>query len=1051
MRPSSESRTVRYRLALLRSGFTLVLAVAASACADDAVELQLAQGGPPALAALAVDVAPATDSLAEVRTAFLTDGAGAAWLDGLAAPAPDAGFSVGPARVLDAWTWHLDADSVDLGPETRTRGVARPDFVVRAYAPPDTAGVLSRILASLQRSARPHLTERVTLLDRRGALLVDVPDSVGTVGFRPIAGDRGAADGYQVSASGGALVFARADGPSDSTNAAAWTAVVAAGRGPGTVRAARATERPTDDEQAAPTFVLGEVAFETPGRVVVATGRTAEEAVRKAKAVLGQADALRDARSARMAALLAEAPVTTADARTNTALGWALLSLDALVVRADSGRTVLLAGLPGREPLAPRSTMEAVPAFLDAGQWATARALLLTTAEAQLFDRRLQPLGRAPDAVTPEGDAVFATAEATPLFLAAAGAIVRTTGERSLVSSGPNFWFKTVFALRGLYERDARQGAQTDTLAFLTTRDGRGTPFDGDPAAGGVLRRAAPAEAQGALWQALRAAADFAAIMGVSQRSNARWYADTSAVLARRFEGAFGRGVLVADRLDAQQQPVPDLRPGGLLALARLRGAIPDARRGALARPLAERLVFPWGVASLDQADSLFHPFVDGRGAYTLAAARTQGLVWTSHAGPVITLMAQTGGTVPAAELFAAQADLLLDRGTVGALPELVDGNPREADAAPGVGGAPVSPWGLAGLLTAAVEGFAGATVPSPDTLTVEPHLPEAWGATTLRMRMGRGRVTLRLTPDGQGLTATVVPSGALPAGATLRLRAGGADVALALATVNDTLVAARDSFPVSLSGGRATVAGETVEARPLAAPPDAWDGFTFAVPDIRDEYPVTRARAENRSLAPAQVGRDNPAAAVALTETDPAGDDWGSTSTFTYPEGVAPGALDATYLEVARDDSTTYFRIEFSALPAGEVRTAVAIALDAGEGGGRAVGRNARYAFPDAESFDFLVYVGADLAIEDGRGVEIARVEGARVFDAAEGTLTIALPTTVLPRLPRGTKVTVLVGALDGDGAFRDVRRGPPGPDGGGRADADSPNVYDVVVGTMR
>jgi glycogen debranching enzyme len=1037
---------VPYRLALL------VLAVAASACSDDAVELQLAQDGPPALAALAVEVAPPADSLADVRAAFLTDGAGAAWLDGLAGPLPGAGFSVGAAPVLDTWTWHLDADSVDFGPENRTRGVARPDFAVRAYAAPDTGGVLSRILADLQRAARPHLTERVTLLDGRGTLLVDVPDSGGTVGFRPIASDRGTADAYRVSRTGDALVFARPASAGDSANAAAWTAVVAAGRGASAVRSARATERPSDDEQAAPTFILGEVAFATPGRVVVATGRTAAEAVQKARAAVRQAEALRDARSARMAAILAEAPVTTADARTNTALNWALLSLDALVVRADSGRTVLMPGLPGREPLTPRSTMEAVPAFLDAGQWATARALLLTTAEAQLFDRRLQPLGRAPDIVTPQGDAVFATAEATPLFLAAAGAIVRTTGERSLVSSGPNFWFKTVFALRGLYERDDRQVTQTDTLGFLTTRDGRGTPFDGDPALRGVVRRAAPAEAQGALWQALQSAADFAAIMGVSNRSNARWYADTSVVLARRFEGAFGRGTLVADRLDAQQQPVPDLRPGGLLALARLRGAVPDARRAALARPLAERLVFPWGVASLDQADSLFHPFVDGRGLYTLTAARTEGLVWTSHAGPVITLMAQTGGTVPAAELFAAQADLMLDRGVVGALPELVDANPREADADPGIGGAPVSPWGLAGLISAAVEGFAGATHASPDTLVVEPHLPEAWGATTLRMRLGRGRVTLRLTPDGDGLTASVVPSGALPAGATLRLRAGGADVALALATTqNDTLVAVRDSFTVSLSGGRVTVGDEPVAARPLPALPGTWDGFAFAVPDIRDEYPVTRARAENRSLSPAQVRRDNPAAALSLTETDPAGDDWGSTSTFSYPERVEDGALDVTYLEVARDDSTTYFRVEFSALPAGDVQTAVAIALDTGEGGERGIGRNARYRFPEAEAFDFLIYAGTDLTVEDARGNVIASIDGAGVFDAADGTLLIALPMSVLPRLPGGTKVTVLVGALDGDGAFRDVRRGPPTADGGGRADADSPNVYDVVVGTMR
>ena len=1048
--------------ALLRSIFSpsplvlrfvlLTVALLVSACADDAPDTRLAQGGPPALAALAIEALPLAegDSLAGARTAFQTDGAGAAWLDGLAAPAstPGAGFTVGGQRVLDAWAWHLDADSADLGPESRTRGIARPDFAVRSYAPPDTGGVLSRILAQIQRAARPHLSERVTLLDGRGALLVEVPDSIGTVGFRPLAGDRRAADGYTVRQTGGALTFARTDRLADTTGVAVWTAVVSDDE---RVRAATAAEVP-GPEDAEPVFALGEVAFDTPGRLVVATGATPAAAAQAARAALAQADALRDARSSRMAALLDAAPVATQDERTNTALGWALLSLDALVVRADSNRTVLLPGLPGMEPASFGSTMETVPAFLNTGQWETATALLLTTARAQLFDQRIASLGRAPDVVDIDGDARFLTAEATPLFLAAAGDIVRTTGARRLVSGGPNFWFKTVFALRGIYERDRRNGAQTDTLGFLTTRDGRGTALDGDPAARGVVRRAAPAEAQGALVGALRTAADFAAIMGVSQRSTARWYADTSAVLVRRFEAAYGRGPLLADRLDARQQALPDIRPGGLLALARMRGAMPDARRAALARPLAERLVFPYGVASLAQTDSLFHPYLDSRGLYPLAAARTEGAVWTALAGPVIALMAQTGGAVPAAELFAAQADLLLSRGTAGAIPELVDGHPRSADAAPGVGGAPVNPWSLAGLLTAAVEGFAGVRYASPDTLVVEPHLPEAWGATTLRLRLGGGTVTVHLAQTSGGLDARVVPRGALPAGAVLRLRGGGADATFALAeTTGDTLVAPRDSFAVSLAEGRATVDGEGAEARSLVAPPTTWDGFAFATPDIRDEYPVTRARDERRALSAGQVRRDNPSAAVALTQTDPDGDDWGSTSTFTYPEGTPPGALDVTYLEVSRDDSTTYVRVEFTALPAGDTRTVVALVLDTEDGGERSVGRNARYRFPEAEAFDVVLYVGADLVVEDARGRVLGRLDDAGLFDAATGALTFALPSTILPRLPRGTKVTVLVGALGADDGFRDVRRGPAGEDGGGRADADSPNVYDVVVGPMR
>ncbi len=1040
------------RIALLVLVLTASACASASSCGSKAPELTLAQGAPASLAALALEASPPAeaDSLAETRTAFQTDGAGAAWLDGLTGAVEGAGLTVGGERVVDAWTWHLDADSVDLGPAERTRGIARPDFAVRAYAAPDTSGFFTALLNDLQHKVIPHLAERVTLLDRRGALLVEVPDSIGTVGFRPIAGDRRAADAFTVQKEGDALLFARTDRAADTTGAAVWTAVVATGSGgAGNARGTRAAALAVP-KGADPLFTLGEMAVETPARLVVATGATPALAAAAARAALGQATALREARSNRMAAILETAPLVTADARTNSALNWALLSLDALVVQADSGRAILLPGLPGMEPTTVASTMEAVPAFLAAGQWDTARALLLTTAKAQVFDRRLHALGRAPDVVTVKGEPVFATAEATPLFLAAAGDVVRATGERSLLTGSGNFWFKTVFALRGIYEKDTRNGSQTDTLGFLTTRDGRGTPRDGDPTARGVVRTGAPAEAQGALLEALRSAADFSRIMGVSQRSTAKWYADTSGVLVTRFEQAYGRSPLLADRLDAQQRAAPDVRPGGLIALARMQGAMPDAKRARLARPLAERLVFPYGVASLAQSDSLFHPYVDSRGGYSLASARTEGSVWTSLAGPVVALMAQTGGAEAAATLFGSQVDFLLDRGTLGAIPELVDGHPREADAAPGVGGVPVTPWPLAGLLTSAIEGFAGARYASPDTLVVEPTLPEAWGETTLRMRLGGGTVTLHLTQTAGGLDASVVSRGALPAGATLRLRAGGADAVLALVTKTDTTVAARDSFAVAMTGGTVTVNGASADAKPLAAAPETWNGFDFATPDIQDVYPVTRARIERRALAPAQVRRDNPGATVALTQTDPAGDDWGSTSTFTYPEDVPAGALDVTYLEVARDDSTTYVRIEFSALPEGDPKAMVAIVLDTEEGGERRLARNARYAFPAAEAFDYVLFVGTDLVVEDAQGNELGRLDDAGLYDAATGSLTFAIPTSILPRPPRGTKVTVLVGArADGD-TFRDVVRGTAGVDGGGRAAADSPNIYDVVVGTM-
>ena len=1030
------------------------------ACGEEPPESQLANDGPESLVALAVEVeAPEDgDSLGVVRSTFQADAAGAAWYDALAAPGrdPAMGLTVGGRTALHSWRWWSDADSVALGPQDRIRGIARPDVAVRSYMERDTSGLVARVLSQLQGERPARLSERVTLLDGAGdgqaALLVEVADSVGVVGFRPVRSERRAAGEYRIRDVDGALAFAAAaDVPTDSTvvpTGPIWTAVASEG---GAVRStSAAADVPEGGRDQA--FRLGEVALRTPGALAVATGATAEAAAAAARQALSNGAARREARSQRLAEVVESVVFETEDETMNTAFRWAAVTLESLTVR-DSARVSVLPGLPGAEPASHPAAATLVGAFLDTGRWETARALLTTYGDAQVFDRRLDLLGRAPDLVRlgDDEDDVFATADATPLFLAAAGDYVRTTGDRGLVSGGPNFWFKTVFALRGIYEPDSRNGSAMDTLGFFVARDRRGTWLEGDPERGGIERRGAVAEGQGALYRSLRTATQFARIMGVSQRSSATWYADTAAVLVRDFDRRFIRDGLVIDRLD-RGRPSTDVRPGGLLALAQIDG-LPPAERARAARALAEQLVFPYGVASLAQSDSMFHPYLDAPEFYTPESARSNGAVWTWLAGPVATLMAETGGAAPAAELVRSQAELLLDAGAVGAIPELVAGHPREAGGVPEAGGAPVNPWSLAGFLQGTVEGLVGARYQSPDTLVVAPRLPETWGTTSVRFRIGGGAVGLRLAGGADGVEAIVEPDGDLPEGATLVLEGGGRRVAVPLAQVQgDTLVTPRGTFEVEVSGGGARVDGDEVASAPAAPVGAAWDGFAFAEPDLRDEYPVMRAVESQRALGDREILRDNPTASVALTQTDPQGDDWGATSTFTYPEGLEPGVLDATYLEVAYDDSTTYFRAEFATLGEGG-QTIVAFAIDTEEGGAETVGRGADYDFPDDGGYEYVVFVGDGLLMLDAAGREVGQLSAGTAFDPATGTLQFALPTFVVPSLGRA-RVTMLVGALDSDGgvgSFRRVEREASESVGGGRVDSRSPNVYDVVVGRAR
>ena len=1023
------------------------LALALAGCGDDLPEAALAGEGPASLVALAVEVeAPdGGDTLDVARSTVQVGPGSASWYDALAAPGDDRamGFAVGGRTVLHGWRWWTDADSVALGPAERIRGIARPDVAIRSYMERDTSGFVARIIGQFQGERPARLSERVTVL-AGDALLVEVGDEMGVVGFRPVRSERRAAGDYRVRDEGGVLVFAAAaDVPTDSTvvpEGPIWTAVAG-----GTVRSSSAAaDVPEAGRDAA--FRLGEVAFETPGAVVVATGPTASAAAAAARTALADADARRERRSERLAALVEAVAFETEDETTNAAVRWAAVSLDALV-REDSARVTIEAGLPGAAPPSFPSAMWTVGAFLDTGQWERARGLITTYGDAQRFDRRTDLLGRAPDLVPSEGDPVFATADGTLVFLDAAGDYVRATGDRGLVSGGPNFWFKTVFALRGVYEPDSRNGSAMDSLGFVVARGRRGTWLEADPERGGLRRRGPTAEAQGALYQALGTATDFARIMGVSQRSSARWYADTSRVLLRQFDRQFVRSDLVADGLDGDGQ----VRPGGLLALAQLDG-LPADRRAALAQALAGRLVFPYGVASLAQTDSLFHPYLVAEDFYTPEAARTGGAVWTWLAGPVATLLAETGGAAPAAELLENQARLLLDRGVVGAIPELVSGHPTEANALPSVGGAPLQPWSLAGYLRGVYEGLVGAEYAAADTLVIAPRLPEAWGETTVRMRLGGGHVTLALDGDAEGLEARVTPEGDLSERATLVVEAAGRRVPVSLArSEGDTLVVAREPFTVELSASGAEVDGDEVpsaSARPLGD----WSAFAFAQPEIRDEYPVMRAIENRRELGPGLIVRDNPRASVVLTQTDPDGDDWGATSTFTYPTGLPAGVLDATYMEVARDDSTTYFRAEFTNLGS-TAGTMVAFVLDTEEGGAERVGRGADYAFPEDRGYEYVVFVGDGLVVEDDAGREVGRLDGQSVFDLATGSLQFALPSFIVPSLSGGDRVTMLVGARapDGVGAFRRVEDDASDETGGGRVDRQSANVYDVVTGRVR
>ncbi len=1025
----------------------------AAGCGDEAaVPSEVAGREPAVLARLAV----AADSSAD-RSFFFTDKAGSYYYDTVAGEQTDPamGFIAGGFRMVDGWRWWLVDDSTGVGPGEITGGVVRPDFAARTYVQADSAGFFERMLRKVQGDELAQLTETITLAD--GALIVEVADSVGTVELTPTFSDRRAGSDYTVQAQGDVLLVARANyaEPKADSRRPVWLAVAGTG-GTATTKAVELTDGLGARDRG---ITLGRVQFGTPGAVAFAMGNTLEAAAAAARSALDRRTSLLAQRAQRLVSVLDGSTIRTEDEAFNHAFDWARLSLDALIEQ-DSTRATLVAGIPGTDMSRGRSTLTAFEgAFLAPGEWEQARQLLVTFGRAQRRDRRIDLFGRIPNEFI-DGRPVYTTIDATPVFVGAVGDYLRTTGDRGLITdNGAEFWTRTVYALRGLEDIRTPEG-------FLRNDAGQTwvQPFDGR---GRVPRANRAVEVQGRYYEALRAMQPIARIMGqISGRpTSAAAYGDSASVLQQQFQRRFVQDDRLVDVIRSTGQPSTQLRPSGLLALQSF-DLDPDTERRILRRT-ASALAYPYGVSTLDQTDSLFYPYLVAPDFYEPGAARYDGTIWTWLSGPLVSLLVDDGAVAQAVEQTEALQHYLLDRGVVGAVAENVDAHPHRTSEEgeepvsdePVLGGSPVQPWTLADFVRNAYQDYAGIHYRGGETVVLEPHLPAAWGETEARFRLGNGYVIARLTQSASELAVGLKPMGRLPKGATVRVRAFGQVKAIPIARAEgDSLVVPLDSVAVTITADGVTLDGESVAADSSYAVPDAgfWGDFAWASPHIPDEYPVMRQVKRSRVLGPNQISRTNPLAIPTLSRTDPDGDDWGTTATYTYPERFPAGVLDAGYFEISEDDSTTYFRIEMANIVGSEELgyqpTLIALVFDTAEGGKTEVGRNSLYTFQRSGGFEYVVFVGDGLRIEDAQGRVLGEFEevGDALFSSEDAAVTFSLPKFVLPDLARGTNVTLLVGARDeggGIGQFRDVRERGDANFGGGKINPRDPNIYDVVT----
>jgi len=934
------------------------------------------------------------------------------------------GLNVRGFLFLDDWQWTTSGGP--LGSNHFTGANVFPDHAERRY--------------------QGGLSEQITLLDGVDGLLIE-PQGTGPLTLRPLLNDGRSASYYDLRAAGDTLLVARKNHltRASTNDYPVWLAIKAAN--------ATVTVSPqlVDAGGVKPTmFSPATLSLPSATPLVVAVADTMEEAQALANQLLAEREARKAQRADRMQKLLQDAHILTEDTRFNTAMAWTRLSMDALVMN-QRGKG-LFAGLPWFNNYWGRDTFISLPgAFLVNGRFEEAKDILTSFSQFQNTQASGPEFGRVPNFVSLT-NVTYNTADGTPWFVIQAAAYVDHSGDTAFLK---DIWPVIERAAEGSLNR-------IDTDYFLKHGD-QETWMDASAGPGHEWspRGNRAVEIQGLWYEQLLATARIADAVG--EAGKAARYRAVAQVVAASFKDRYydAESGLLVDHLNADGSRDKQVRPNQFLALRSFDlGA--DLER-AITRKAASALVYPHGVASLSQDDDAFHPYHQLPDYYPPDAAYHNGTVWGWLSGPVVSLMVEQGAAEKAYEQIDSLNRLALERGTVGVLPELLDALPRPNQTQPNLSGAVYQAWTLAESLRNVYQDFAGVKYTAVDHIQLRPHLPKAWGKTQVRFRMGDGAVIATLAQQDVQLEVWLRGEGTLPSQATVSVMAQG--------RTQDVAIKSNGSVHLVLKPSGVQVDGQTQPSTGQYTEPDPsfWSNFQWQKPTLRENLPALQGPGFPL-LNLDTIKQQSPGASLLLSLDDPEGDDKGPSGAYVYPreQHFLPGILDGKHLEIREDNSAYYFDLKFKALvqpgwnpPYGFQLTMAALLLDTADGGQTALGRNAQYTLPDGKGYEYVIYVGGGLRVEDatGKGLAEYRPQAGDVANplgsADAATVSFRLPKTILPKLPTGTKVTVVIGSQDdhgggGLGDFRTVSSQAGDWVGGGKTDATAPNVYDWMTGTI-
>ena len=465
---------------------------------------------------------------------------------------------------------------------------------------------------------------------------------------------------------------------------------------------------------------------------IVLTYGTEEECERLYEEFLANGERMTKERQDRINSLVTEYNPTKSNLpELDKALNWITITMDELITEQQGNG--IYAGLPWFNEYWGRDMFISMPgACLVTGQFEVAKAILNDFAKLQDTDPESETYGRIPNRANLEG-ILYNTTDGTPRFVIQALQLAEYSGDTE-------FLHELYPAIKMSIDASIRN--YIDDKGYLTHADAD-TWMD-------VKRNGIPGSPRGnrandiqALWYAQLVAGSKIAAM-LDDLASAEDWSGLAVHMASNFERDYCNKMdsYIYDHINADGSPDLQFRPNQLYCFDLVSD---DDFKQKVTRRAWEELVYPWGVASLAQWDSQFHPQHENWHYYHKDDAYHNGTIWLWNNGIAMQRMIEYGQVDAAWELFKNMNRQALHEGAVGSLSENADAHPREGESWVKRSGTFLQAWSNAEHLRVWYQHFLGIR---PDLLNgvivIEPKLPSEITSLETSVKLGNGTLHYR-------------------------------------------------------------------------------------------------------------------------------------------------------------------------------------------------------------------------------------------------------------------------------------------------------------------